>query len=94
MTQLLVASRNRKKLAELSRVLEHAGVSGVQLVSLDEVPPYPEAPETAATFEENALAKARDGYAAGDSAGWDDNRGGEDPGAVAKEVGCGTPESL
>ncbi len=64
MTQLLVASRNRKKLAELSRVLEHAGVSGVQLVSLDEVPPYPEAPETAATFEENALAKARDGYAA------------------------------
>ncbi|WP_409429534.1 non-canonical purine NTP pyrophosphatase [Mycobacterium sp. SMC-11] len=63
-TQLLVASRNRKKLAELSRVLEHAGVSGVQLVSLDEVPPYPEAPETAATFEENALAKARDGYAA------------------------------
>ena len=64
MTQLLVASRNRKKLAELSRVLEHAGVSGVALVSLDEVAPYPEAPETAATFEENALAKARDGYAA------------------------------
>lgn len=64
MTQLLVASRNPKKLAELSRVLEHAGVSGVQLVSLNDVPPYPEAPETAATFEENALAKARDGYAA------------------------------
>lgn len=64
MTQLLVASRNRKKLAELSRVLEHAGISGVQLVSLDEVAPYPEAPETAATFEGNALAKARDGYAA------------------------------
>lgn len=64
MTRLLVASRNRKKLAELSRVLEHAGISGVHLVSLDEVPPYPEAPETAATFEENALAKARDGYVA------------------------------
>ncbi|MCV7385741.1 RdgB/HAM1 family non-canonical purine NTP pyrophosphatase [Mycolicibacter longobardus] len=64
LTQLLVASRNRKKLAELSRVLEHAGVSGVHLVSLDEVAPYPEAPETGATFEENALAKARDGYAA------------------------------
>lgn len=62
--QLLVASRNRKKLAELSRVLERAGISGVHLVSLDEVPPYPEAPETAATFEENALAKARDGYEA------------------------------
>lgn len=64
MTQLLVASRNRKKLAELSRVLEHAGVSGVQLVSLDDVPSYPEAPETGSTFEENALAKARDGYRA------------------------------
>lgn len=62
--QLLVASRNRKKLVELSRVLERAGISGVHLVSLDEVPPYPEAPETAATFEGNALAKARDGYEA------------------------------
>jgi XTP/dITP diphosphohydrolase len=28
------------------------------------VPPFDEAPETGATFEENALAKARDGYAA------------------------------
>lgn len=64
MTQLLVASRNRKKLAELSRVLERAGVLGVQLVSLDDVPPYPEAPETAPTFEGNALAKAHDGYVA------------------------------
>lgn len=59
-----MASRNRKKLAELSRVLVHAGVAGVQLVSLDDVAAYPEAPETGATFEDNALAKARDGYAA------------------------------
>ncbi|MEB3071560.1 non-canonical purine NTP pyrophosphatase [Mycolicibacter sp. MYC017] len=64
LTELLVASRNRKKLAELSRVLEHAGVAGVHLVSLDEVPAYPEAPETGATFEANALAKARDGFIA------------------------------
>lgn len=28
------------------------------------MPPFREAPETGATFEENALAKARDGYAA------------------------------
>jgi XTP/dITP diphosphohydrolase len=28
------------------------------------VPPFEEAPETGATFEENALAKARDGYTA------------------------------
>jgi XTP/dITP diphosphohydrolase len=64
MTDLLVASRNRKKLAELRRVLDAAGLLGLRLVSLDEVPPYPEAPETGATFESNALAKARDGYSA------------------------------
>jgi XTP/dITP diphosphohydrolase len=60
----LVASRNAKKLAELRRVLDAAGLSGLALVSLDDVPPFEEAPETGATFEENALAKARDGYAA------------------------------
>ncbi|GFG70213.1 non-canonical purine NTP pyrophosphatase [Mycolicibacter senuensis] len=59
-----MASRNPKKLAELNRVLEHAGVSGLRPVSLDEVPSYDEAPETGATFEDNALAKARDGYVA------------------------------
>ncbi|MGY4712509.1 RdgB/HAM1 family non-canonical purine NTP pyrophosphatase [Mycolicibacterium sp. CBM1] len=64
MTTVLVASRNAKKLAELRRVLDAAGVAGLTLVSLDDVPPFPEAPETGATFEENALAKARDGYAA------------------------------
>jgi XTP/dITP diphosphohydrolase len=60
----LVASRNQKKLAELNRVLDAGGVAGLTLVSLDDVPPYAEAPETGATFEENALAKARDGFAA------------------------------
>ena len=63
-TTVLVASRNRKKLAELHRVLDAAGVSGLTLVSLDDVPAFEEAPETGATFEENALAKARDAYAA------------------------------
>lgn len=33
-------------------------------MSLNEVPPYEEAPETGATFEENAIAKARDGAVA------------------------------
>lgn len=64
MTRLLVASRNRKKLAELRRVLDSAGVSGLTLVSLDDVPAFDEAPETGATFEENAAAKARDAFAA------------------------------
>ena len=62
--RLLVASRNRKKLAELRRVLDAAGITGLELLSLDDVPPYDEAPETGATFEENAVAKARDGFAA------------------------------
>ena len=64
MTRLLVASRNRKKLAELHRVLDAAGIVGLELLSLDDVTAYDEAPETGATFEENALAKARDGFAA------------------------------
>jgi len=59
-----VASRNAKKLAELRRVLDGAGVDGVELLSLDDVPAFDEAPETGATFEENALAKARDAFLA------------------------------
>ena len=64
MTDLLVASRNLKKLAELHRVLDAAGVSGLRLLSLDDVPAFDEAPETGATFEDNALAKARDAFLA------------------------------
>lgn len=64
MARLLVASRNRKKLAELRRVLDAAGLTGLTLLSLDDVPPFDESPETGATFEANALAKARDAYAA------------------------------
>ena len=63
MTDLLVASRNRKKLAELRRVLDGAGVA-MTLLSLDDVAPFDETPETGATFEENALAKARDAFRA------------------------------
>jgi len=63
-TDLLVASRNAKKLAELHRVLDAAGVSGLRLLSLHDVPAFDEAPETGATFEENALAKARDAFLA------------------------------
>ena len=58
-----MASRNRKKLAELRRVLDGAGVA-LTLLSLDDVAAFDEAPETGATFEENALAKARDAFRA------------------------------
>ena len=64
MTRLLVASRNRKKLAELRRVLDSAQLSMLTLVSLDEVSPFDESAESGATFEDNALIKARDGFAA------------------------------
>lgn len=64
LTRLLVASRNAKKLAELRRLLDATGISGLSLISLDDVEQYEEAPEIGATFEENALAKARDGFAA------------------------------
>ena len=59
-----MASRNRKKLAELHRVLEGAGITGLELLTLDDVAAFEEAPETGATFEENAIAKARDAFAA------------------------------
>jgi XTP/dITP diphosphohydrolase len=58
-TRLLLATRNAGKLAELRRLLE-AAVPGVEVVGLRDVDDYPEAPETGATFEENALLKARE----------------------------------
>ncbi|SRX83290.1 deoxyribonucleotide triphosphate pyrophosphatase [Rhodococcus jostii RHA1] [Mycolicibacterium parafortuitum] len=45
-------------------MLDAAGLSGLTLLSLDDVPAFDEAPETGATFEDNALAKARDAFAA------------------------------
>src|ERR1700753_3740306 len=63
-TRLLVASRNPKRLVCLRRVLDAAGLTGLTLVSLNDVAPFEEAPETGATFEDNALAKARDAFVA------------------------------
>jgi XTP/dITP diphosphohydrolase len=62
--RLLLATRNAKKLVELRRILISSAITGVEVIGLDDVPPFPEAPETAATFEENALVKARDAAAA------------------------------
>jgi XTP/dITP diphosphohydrolase len=58
-TRLLLATRNAGKLAELRRLLESA-VPGVEVIGLGDVDDYPEAPETGATFAENALLKARE----------------------------------
>jgi XTP/dITP diphosphohydrolase len=59
MSKLLLATRNAGKLAELQRLLE-AAVHGVEVIGLRDVEEYPEAPETGATFAENALLKARE----------------------------------
>jgi XTP/dITP diphosphohydrolase len=58
-TRLLLATRNAGKLAELRRLL-HDAVPGVEVIGLGDVAEYPEAPETGATFAENALLKARE----------------------------------
>ncbi|MGW5647631.1 RdgB/HAM1 family non-canonical purine NTP pyrophosphatase [Saccharopolyspora sp. NPDC003752] len=60
MTRVLLATRNQKKLVELRRILAAEGVTGVEVIGLADVPEFPEAPETGATFEENAVAKAAD----------------------------------
>jgi XTP/dITP diphosphohydrolase len=55
MKKILLATRNPKKLAELQRILG----TRVRVLGLTDVPAYDEEPETGATFEENAIAKAR-----------------------------------
>jgi XTP/dITP diphosphohydrolase len=56
--KLVLATRNRAKLAELRRIL--APLVPVEVIGLDDVPAYDEVPESGATFEENALIKARE----------------------------------
>ncbi len=58
---IVLATRNPGKLRELARILgaEEPGGTQVRLAGLDEFPGAPDVPETGATFEENALLKAR-----------------------------------
>lgn len=57
--RVLLATRNANKLDELRRIVAERGLGAVEVIGLSDVQPFPEAPETGATFEENALAKAR-----------------------------------
>lgn len=57
--RLLLATRNAKKLDELRRIVEP--LVDIEVVGLDDVPPYDEVPETGATFADNALLKAHEG---------------------------------
>jgi len=52
---LVLATRNEGKLRELAQILGHQ----IRLVGLDAFPGAPDVPETGATFEANALLKAR-----------------------------------
>ncbi|MDF0531010.1 non-canonical purine NTP pyrophosphatase [Tsukamurella sp. 8F] len=63
MTRLLLASRNGKKLAELRAVVAGAGIAGLEIVGLGDVPEFEELPEDAPDFVGNALIKARQGFA-------------------------------
>jgi XTP/dITP diphosphohydrolase len=59
--KVLLATRNRKKLIELQRILDGAlGAHRIALLGLDDVEEMPELPETGLTFGENALTKARE----------------------------------
>ena len=58
---VVLATRNAAKLRELTRILGAGESNGTQirLAGLGEFPGAPDVPETGATFEENALLKAR-----------------------------------
>ncbi|MGJ9413361.1 RdgB/HAM1 family non-canonical purine NTP pyrophosphatase [Aeromicrobium sp. CF4.19] len=58
MAQVVLASNNAKKLAELQRILAPL-VPGVEVLGLADVAAYDEPAETEPTFEGNALIKAR-----------------------------------
>ena len=59
--KVLLATRNAGKVTELRRIL---APYGVELVGMEDAPPYEPGPETGATFADNALAKAREAVAA------------------------------
>jgi XTP/dITP diphosphohydrolase len=57
---LVLATRNAAKLRELARILAGEDPDGqIRLAGLDLFPDAPDVPETGATFEANALLKAR-----------------------------------
>jgi XTP/dITP diphosphohydrolase len=66
-SQVFLASRNVKKIAEMERILREAmsdlGGPSVEVLGLDDVAPYDEPVEDQPTFEGNALLKARAGLA-------------------------------
>ena len=82
--KIVLASRNKKKKAELQTLLSQY-IDGIEILSLDEVGIFGEIEEDGVTFEENALIKARaaatSGYiGVGDDSGLEVNALGGAPG--------------
>jgi XTP/dITP diphosphohydrolase len=73
-TRVFLASRNPKKVEELRRILSES-LPGIEVLGVQDVTPYDEPAETEATFEGNALIKARAGLAATGMASLADDSG-------------------
>ena len=59
MTKLVLASRNRKKIAEMQTLLNEGASDEIVILSLDDVGFEGDIEENGTTFEENALIKAK-----------------------------------
>ena len=59
MIELVLASRNRKKIAEMETLLKAGTSEEVKILSLDDIGFVGDIEENGTTFEENALIKAR-----------------------------------
>lgn len=56
---LVLATRNQGKIVEFRRILEALAPGEINLIGVDQFPDLVDVEETGATFEENALLKAR-----------------------------------
>ncbi len=85
--KIVLASRNKKKKAELQTLLSQH-IDSIEILSLDDVGIYGEIEEDGVTFEENALIKARaaaeSGYiGVGDDSGLEVDALGGEPGVYS-----------
>lgn len=87
---IVLASRNKKKIAELQTILSES-LPGVVIHSLDEVALTEEIEEDGATFEENALIKASAAQKAAAACGKNDWCGVGDDSGLAVDALDGAP---
>lgn len=91
--KIVLASRNKKKIAELQALLSEY-ISDIEMLSLDDVGIYGEIEENGETFEENALIKAhaaaKSGYiGVGDDSGLEVDALGGAPGVYSARYAGG-----